>query len=269
MNTVNYWVADPTGNITLLIEEPFAQADYPAVAGALLEKEPSAEQAGFIEQIGAGSVTLHMAGGEFCGNASLSAAALAVHIFRTDSGEASPAVHHVDVHVYGIRETLDAEITPVSPYGYCGLLSMPLPEEISEVTLDLAGKPVRLPLVRFPGIGHLILREPVDDADAERAVRVWCEELGLEALGLMQLSEPSQNPVDDPVRRLRPLVYVRGIRSLFWEHSCASGTCAAAVWTAREKGPGRYDFLEPGGTLGAIVGENSLWLAGSVTLMRP
>ncbi|MEE3312421.1 MAG: diaminopimelate epimerase, partial [Acutalibacteraceae bacterium] len=76
---VTYSLFDPTGNITLLVETPISAAERVAVASKLMELEPKAEQVGFVSQDDADvDIRLDMAGGEFCGNATMSAAALAV-----------------------------------------------------------------------------------------------------------------------------------------------------------------------------------------------
>ncbi len=252
MTNIHYWLANPTGNTTILIEDRFPASDYAKIAKALLDKEPMAEQAGFIEDITSHSVRLHMAGSEFCGNASLSAAALA-----TRKANASNSV--INVEVFGYPTPLQANIQYVAKDTYSGILQMPSPEDISLTSLSYARQDYRLPLVRFPGIGHLIATEPMDDSIAEYAIKSWCKELNLEALGIMLL--------DPGNHTLRPLVYVQEIDSLYWESSCASGTCATAAWLSLTNGIGRYDLMEPGGTLGAIVDNGmKLSLCGNVSL---
>ena len=109
-NNIKYHVMDPTGNITILVETPVAEASQPFVAAKLMELEPEVEQVGFLtlaetpepdrsgclqqkmasqpektqqsEKIPLAEssqnkydIALRMAGGEFCGNATMSAAA--------------------------------------------------------------------------------------------------------------------------------------------------------------------------------------------------
>ena len=72
-----YYYADPTGNITLLAPLPSDASDISREAALLMQAEPSAEQVGFLGSGGPDyDISLQMAGGEFCGNAALSAAAL-------------------------------------------------------------------------------------------------------------------------------------------------------------------------------------------------
>ena len=72
---IDYAVMDPTGNITILVETPVPEASQPFAAARLMELEPAAEQVGFLSSGRDGAeLSLRMAGGEFCGNASMSAA---------------------------------------------------------------------------------------------------------------------------------------------------------------------------------------------------
>ena len=67
----NYYLLNPTGNITLLAEkkdEMASLSELPALASSLMELEPSAEQVGFLSSGDADAdICLTMAGGEFCG----------------------------------------------------------------------------------------------------------------------------------------------------------------------------------------------------------
>ena len=89
-----YCLLDPTGNITILAGLPVGpeqRNDLPGIAASLMEKEPSAEQVGFLGP-GDGNcdLSLTMAGGEFCGNATMSAAA--VFLASREPAEALTAV---------------------------------------------------------------------------------------------------------------------------------------------------------------------------------
>ena len=75
---VRYSIWDPSGNITALVESPVPVERQSAVAAELMARHPAVEQLGFVSwqaEDGTDAV-LRMAGGEFCGNASMSAAAL-------------------------------------------------------------------------------------------------------------------------------------------------------------------------------------------------
>ena len=96
--TVTYTILDPTGNITALVENDVPVARQPSIAASIMRRHPEVEQVGFVsicgDAAGAGHgvaavndaaaangvapllPSLRMAGGEFCGNASMCAAVL-------------------------------------------------------------------------------------------------------------------------------------------------------------------------------------------------
>ena len=74
---LKYYLFDPTKNMTILVETPVPAESQPFVASRLLQAEPTAEQVGFVSAgDGESDIALRMAGGEFCGNATMSTAAL-------------------------------------------------------------------------------------------------------------------------------------------------------------------------------------------------
>lgn len=244
---LDYVLSDPTGNITVLVETPVPVELQPDCGAALLAAEPTAEQVGFLSPGGDCDIAMRMAGGEFCGNATMSTAALLC--------EKTGRTGRILVRASGAPSPVAVEIGR-SPdgRGYTGAVEMPRPAAAETVALEAEGRQFRLPLLRFDGISHLILREPVERDFAERAIRRWCAELGADGLGLMQL--------DEAARRLTPLVYIPGGDTLYWEHSCASGTAATGAFLAETAGePVEISFAEPGGTLGV-----SAFPGGAVTL---
>lgn len=233
---LDYVLLDPTGNMTILVETPVPAASQPFCASALLAAEPTAEQVGFLTPGGAEyDVALRMAGGEFCGNATMSAAAL----FCEKTGRTGK----VCVRVSGAADPVAVEIAPLPDGGYAGAVEMPPAVSVETVSLCFGGRRFLLPLVRYDGICHLIVGSPMERDFAEAAVRHWCTELGADGLGLMLLDEAAET--------LTPLVYVPGGDTLYWEHSCASGTAASGVFLAKKAGrPVTAAFAEPGGSLG-------------------
>ena len=73
-------IFNPTGNITALVEDQLAPEEQPSAARRVMDVFPSVEQVGFVRlpEKESEPVELRMAGGEFCGNASMSAAAFGV-----------------------------------------------------------------------------------------------------------------------------------------------------------------------------------------------
>ena len=252
---MRFSIFDPTGNITALVEEPVEQAMQPASAAEIMRRHPEVEQVGFVS---ADSLSLRMAGGEFCGNASMSAAALRC----LQTGASVP--NAVRLSVSGAKEPVEVRLLRQEGDSFQAAVRMPNAAGVSMLDFALDSRSGTLPVVWMQGICHIMI-EPgsaffslrKEPAEAERAVRLWCRELRADSLGLMFLSEGE----------LTPLVFVPGCASVFWETSCASGTAAAGIYLASKTGVEMdLAFSEPGGTLrvqsSAASGET--WLYGSV-----
>ncbi len=242
MSTIDYVLMDPTGNRTLLVRTPVEPCRRKAVATALMAIEPTAEQVGFLQ-----GHTLAMAGGEFCGNASMAAAAL----LHRETGETV-----LRLQVSGAPDTVTVDVTPQKT-GVTGRVAMPPPLAVEERSVALPGLPPTLPVVHFPGILHAVVEAPLAPAAAEAAIRLLCRQWQGDALGLMLL--------DKAAGTLRPLVFVPAADTLVWESSCASGTAAIGAWLYQQKGQSvRLSLQEPGGSLTVEATPKGLWLTGTV-----
>ena len=157
MKQGSYIYADPTGNITLLAPMPEDDSlSLSDAASALMEKEPDAEQIGFLSPGDADcDVTLHMAGGEFCGNAAMSAAA----VYALCSGLNSADVH---VRVSGTPDPIVIQIRTADEQAhvYIGTVEMPSPVSTEDLNVPLDHGMLPVTAVRRPGIVHLITDTP-------------------------------------------------------------------------------------------------------------
>ena len=250
---LKYCIFDPTGNITALVETAVDIADQPAAASHIMELEPDVEQVGFISYAedpvaGGAPVSLRMAGGEFCGNATMCAAAL----FAIRSGLQGGAV---PVKVLGISAPFEVLLERQAALNYSAAVSIPPALDMDELRLADGMLPgsdsLSLPIVRMEGISHVIIEPDSgffglkdDPALAETLLRGWCGVLGAECLGMMFLGEGAA------LRPLTPLVYVPGADTMFWENSCASGSAAAGMYLAAKAGaPVDVIFDEPAGRM--------------------
>ena len=207
---------------------PTAAEDRAAVTAAIMAAEPKAEQLGYISRgEGDAHICLQMAGGEFCGNACLSAAAY--YLMENSLEEAS-----VRVAISGAEKNVTVDIKKEADGSYSGFVYMPLPTGIGSFEGFI--------LVSFPGISHAIVPYSISTQEAEDIIVPLCEKLKVDALGLMLYNKKKTS--------LTPLVYVPGAKSLFWEQSCASGTAAlAAAIATQRRGHARLSLSQPGGTL--------------------
>ena len=245
-------IFDPTGNITALVESPVAAELRPETAAELMRRHPEVEQVGFVSLASAEAgveAELCMAGGEFCGNASMSAAALV--LLRRGCERAEPET--VKLRVSGAAAPLEVTLRRLAADRFEASVRMPAALGIEERRFAFGGQSGTLTLVQMQGIFHLVV-EPGSvffalrdqKAAAEKAVRDWCRELGAECLGLMFLERGFET-------RLTPLVYVPGSGTVFWENSCASGTSAVGMALAEERGARvELTLREPGGTLRVV-----------------
>lgn len=247
---LSYAYMDPTGNITVLVETSVPVEQQKEIADRIMAVEPLCEQVGFLMDAAESCDTaIRMTGGEFCGNATMCAAAL--YALRCGIKEEK-----------GLRVAVsgrEVEVT-VKPdgEGYNCCVEMPSPKKI--VTVEKKG--LTLPVVLTDGISHAILLGSIDDSTAETIVRELCEELSAEAMGLMQ--------VDLAAGTMKPLVYVPDADTLFWENSCGSGTAAVGAYLRHAEGKAvSLSLRQKGGTLRVAVDEaGKIFLQGSAYLVR-
>jgi len=245
---LRYYLLDPTKNMTILVETPVPPESQPFLASALLHAEPTAEQVGFLSADNADcALTLRMAGGEFCGNATMSAAAL----YCLQNG--------IDAGTVRVRSS-GAGSAPLSVHvkkegqGYSCTIEMPRPKRIIEV--------FGCPLVEFDGISHLIITDPMARSDAEAKIKQHCHDLGADGLGYMLMNASEET--------LTPLVYVASPETLFWESSCASGSAAVGAYLAAQHGSAvDLRLREPGGVLRVTASpDGAIALCGTVILRK-
>lgn len=236
---INYTKIDPAGNISLIVKTPVERSEQSRVAAQLMQLDKEAEQVGFLEHPSDSrcAARLQMMGGEFCGNASLSCAAV---LMNGKSGKCD-----IMLEVSGAPDAVKVQGAMVSENEFDGTVSMPLPEAIYECTLLDGFEEHTFPVVRFTGISHAIVApEELSKGDAERLIGKWCASLGAQALGLMFFDAEKMS--------LEPLVYVKNTDTAVWEGSCASGTAAVAAYLAEIDGEmADISLTEPRGEISA------------------
>ena len=214
MEEIKYALMDPSKNITILVETKVPIDRQASVAKKLLLKEKQAEQVGFITSMSENEIFIRMAGGEFCGNA-----AICVSSYYAILNELKK--HESEVSFYGnseeIKTKVRVNVEKINDDTYKGFVYMPKPKKIETYK--------KLPVVSLDGISHIIIEEEIEKSHAEKYIKDWCVDLDTEALGLMFYKK-----IDDSNYELKPLVYVKGIDSLFWENACASGTFAFGIY---------------------------------------
>lgn len=269
-------VANPAGNITLMVLTPVDRKEYREITSRLLAMkfrdaegvEVSAEQVCFILSDGKDGQypSMEMSGLEFCGNASRT---FAYYI----AGLHNPPLESVTVKVSGCVLPL------TSATDLCGnksCITMPLPDNVEEISPEMlsltasdttdGNNPQKGIFVAMDGISHMILRniKATEEIFTRIKDRIYSN-IDLPAFGIMFTYTDSEN--------MTPVVYVRDVDTTYFEGSCASGTTAASCAFAYGASDGIHHFVfhQPEGTLESTVTKENgqivkVELDGSVTL---
>ena len=232
------WVRlDPTGNITALVLSPVPEPERAAVTAALLEES---EQVGYLTapEDPACRAGLCMMGHEFCGNASMAAAAW----LGREDGMLPGEERTLKLEVSGAKAPVRCDIrAPEEPsLPWIGTVEMPPVLEVQPAEAE--GR--FCVIVRMEGITHLIYPGRLPDREtAERLLRDFARGRAETAVGLLQW--------DEEHCFMTPLVYVRESGSMTWETGCGSGSTAVGAWKALLAGEGTsvLPVRQPGGCL--------------------
>ena len=253
---ISYTKIDPSGNITLIVDSFVPREDQSRFATLLMERDPEAEQVGFLEvpEDPCCAVRLQMMGGEFCGNATR---AYGMYIAQQKGGLSS-----VRLRVSGCDHAVTAQVDLKSGTARA---EMPCPRSVKRVTVN--GHEGTL--VDLTGIAHFVV-EGVEPSEGffRAAESIFSGIAGLDACGVIFL--------DAEKRSMIPLVKVIETGSLVWEGSCGSGSVACAVAQSEQMENGGFscDYIQPAGVVRASVERQggkvvAAHIGGKVTLDEP
>ena len=264
---IPFYKLSPGGNTTILIPAKAVPAARRAETARRL-MDPlhlGAEQVGFIDLAGE-TPSLEMMGGELCGNACRSLAALLVMLAENE---------FTDWPVTGTLRSSGTD-APV-PWRV-----RPAPGDAAAldaaVRIALAGAAVTelepgLRRVDMPGIVHVLLDETLHPAplDAAAEAAVWRQKLGLQDLPAVGCIRHA--PLDAPEQYITPLVWVRDTDSSCPETACGSGTLALGLALHLHNGQSRANIRQPSGAHIAVDLEHAPsgalqgWIGGPVRLI--
>lgn len=243
--TVKYYYFDPTKNYTILVESPFHKTNHKEIAKKLMEIEKEAEQVGFIKYDKNNNISLRMAGGEFCGNATMCAgvyAAINDKIFKekinNNNEEISFIENNSDINKNKINKKvlsealnkyIDVDIEIISNKSFSCSVNMPRAKSIEKIKLPNNNV---YTIVNYDGISHIIIENDlykildksldnninIDKKYFENIIKKLCDNLNLPSLGIIFY--------DNNKKSIKPLIYVKNADTLYWENSCASGSIA-------------------------------------------
>lgn len=219
VNTFTYSIIRPGGNDTALVIGIERDAKKrKEINDKIMAENPNVEQVGFVN-LDIKDAELMMAGGEFCGNATRSTA---WQILQGKTGE-------ILIKVSGVKSKLRAGVDEKGN----AWAEMPIyknPKMIKLIDKDRA-------IVMMEGITHVVMNDEYPDTSSEDLKKITLkilQKLGLSesvpASGVMFLSRSNDGI------KMRPVVWVRDIKTLFDETACGSGTTAVGLVEALKQG---------------------------------
>lgn len=235
MHKFRFYKMSPGGNTTIIITDPVISDPHARASLAprlLSELHLGGEQVGYLTTRDP-RPRLDMMGGEFCGNATRSLAALLV--------EENPSLLGVDgvftgeVDVSGASRPLTIRVRKISEAVFDAACEIPMrvdPGAVSAVTVS--EKPATL--VRLDGICHVLLDDtlhpfPEDNfEDAAKRIRTCLGLMDEDAVGCIWFS------CHNTVINAKPVVWVRKTDSTYYETACGSGTAALGISLATVSG---------------------------------
>ncbi len=240
--------ASPCRNTTVFVEDDIPASARGRVARIVMDEEVlAAEQVGWIVPPSSSDSTLRveMAGGEFCGNASLALGALAV----SRSMQAPGASFFVECS--GADHPLRVRTESAGAGRWRGAVELFPEADISEVRLSAAGHTYTGAVVRLPGICHLCIEsEPFPRPVYEELLGRLAELADSEAYGII----PYRGEGDGRYS-IRPFVAVPAAKSYVFEQACGSGSVALGHWLRRSEGRKELEIGQPGGTIRVEMGQ--------------
>jgi histidine racemase len=235
----------PGGNDTFMVmNTAFEREHYPRINQRILERYPKFEQGAVLEKSSKGGVLrMQMTGGEFCGNAARSAAALIAETYTYDQALTPVANYSVikndggilsfTLEVSGTESLISTRVAPAHG-GWDVEIELPRMAQRrvdSDIPLELGGQTVPCTVVTLEGISHILIPENtmpfVNDQEtlqtlvADAISQLGWSELG--AFGLIWMRDEGGQVAIEPV------VYVKAIQTCIYESACGSGAIAVAL----------------------------------------
>ena len=228
---VDYSIYRPAGNDTAFVyKTDYTQEQRKLINDAIMAKHSNVEQVGFIDL--GGKPELQMAGGEFCGNATRSAAFI---YLDGKQGKLQMIVNSKDLINAGVDEFGKA---------WCEIPLYDGPDVFTEIESGIY-------IIKMNGMVTVVVQEQkakdyLKSRDKLKAIGMdFIQKYNLkcsEAVGIMFCERESGK------LKINPIVWVNSIDTLFYETACGSGTTAVCMVEAfLKKQSQEIDILQPSG----------------------
>ncbi|OCA80818.1 hypothetical protein [Pseudobacillus wudalianchiensis] len=245
---LNFVKASPSQNMTVLITNYVAPVHYAEVANIIMGYEYlNAEQVGFIvpPKTSNSILRLEMSGGEFCGNAVLSAAAYSCYKGLSDK-------KNFFLEASGTETPLACEVKVKSPSHFEARAEMPHPLSIKDMSIQLDRNMIHGSIVQLDGITHFLTDHWLHEEEYESVLEELTGKIDDKAIGIIPYKKLAEQDYE-----IRPFVYVEETGSKFFERACGSGTLALGIHLAQENQDQPLTVHQPGGIIHVETGEKN------------
>ena len=243
---VEYSIYVPAGNDTAFVYGLYyTQQQKKLINDAIMAKHANVEQVGFIDP--KGRPELQMAGGEFCGNATRSAAAI---YLNGKEGSLEMTVN--------VKDTINAGVDK-NGKAWC---EIPLYHGTDVIIQKEQG----IFVVKMNGMVTVVIQEDVakkylqDKENLKAKGMEFVHRYNLEdseAVGVMFCEK------EKGLLKINPIVWVKSIDTLFYETACGSGTTAVCMVEAFLNNKSQeIDILQPSGM---IITANIVYSEGKIS----
>ena len=237
--------ASPCSNTTILILSSHSSKQYSEIAMKVMDYDHlAAEQLGFIVKPNnsMASLRLEMAGNEFCGNALISAAALARrnNLANNDT---------FFLESSGTDELLSCEVKLMGGENYLVKVQMPSQYDIKnfEITTNNYNRYTGS-LISLPGINHFVFEGILNETEYESIMTEFVKSVASSAYGIIPFKD-----CNNGIYEIRPYVYVPSAKSKIYEKSCGSGSFSLGLML--NAGINKtIQVLQPGGKITVTTG---------------
>jgi diaminopimelate epimerase len=245
---IDFVKTSPSQNTTVLITSFCPPERYVEVARKVMGYEYlHAEQVGFIVPPGNKNsvIGLKMAGGEFCGNASLSAAAYARYKGICEAREFL-------IDVSGADHPLRCYVEQKSRFVYKAKCEMPPPVSIREFTVRVGQQEVTGSVVNLKGISHFVFELWPEVHFFDDILELLENHINASALGVVPYRK-----INELEYEIKPYIHVRETDSRMFERGCGSGSLALGLHLKEKDITGKLNVRQPGGVIGVETGERN------------
>jgi len=242
---LNFVKVSPSKNMTVFITNYVAPTYYAKISNIIMDYEYlNAEQVGFIvaPKNEKSVLRLEMSGGEFCGNAVLSAAAFCFYKGLTKNSRFL-------LETSGSELPLACEVKVKSPAHFEAKAEMPNPISIKDIVINLKGKSISGSIVHLNGITHFLTDYWPSEDDFSLIVEEVIKNFEDKAIGVIPYRRLREKDYE-----IRPFVYVKETGSRFFEQACGSGTLALGLYLSKIKNEKIFNIHQPGGIINVEIG---------------